>query len=373
MALRVAVLGAGGIIGPAIVRDLADSEEVETLTLLDLDGQRARAVAEQHGGGRATGAAVDAADRQALTLALEGCDLLVNAASYRVNLAAMDACLSAGCSSVDLGGLFHVTQRQLRLGEAFAERGLLAVLGAGAGPGKTNVMAAQAAAELDEVVCVRCSSAGLDADPPSGFSTPYAVQTLLEELSVPPVVFRGGRHQEVGPRTSGGEVDFPAPIGRRDSLLTIHSEVLTLPESLGAEECLFRLSLGPGVRDGLEALLDRPAEERAAVRPVPPSPRTFSAQHVEVTGRRAGRDVSVVATALTPPHEDWGLGGGIVSTASAAAATVRLFARGKLPYAGALPPERCLAAGDLFPELERRGTRFELHPPVPRVREVSAP
>ena len=35
--MNVAVLGAGGIIAPAIVRDLAESEEAEELLLLDLD------------------------------------------------------------------------------------------------------------------------------------------------------------------------------------------------------------------------------------------------------------------------------------------------------------------------------------------------
>lgn len=41
--MRVAVLGAGGTIAPAIVRDLAESPEVEELLLLDLDLDRAEA------------------------------------------------------------------------------------------------------------------------------------------------------------------------------------------------------------------------------------------------------------------------------------------------------------------------------------------
>src|SRR2546423_320552 len=132
--MRVAVLGAAGTIGPAVARDLAESDEVGALVLLDLDSERARAVAETHGGGKAQGAAVDASERQALTLALEGCAVVVNAARYRLNLHAMDACLEAGCSYVDLGGLYHMTSRQLALHGAFEERGLIAVLGAGAGP-----------------------------------------------------------------------------------------------------------------------------------------------------------------------------------------------------------------------------------------------
>src|SRR5919108_6652338 len=52
--VNVAVLGAGGTIAPAIVRDLAESEEVSRLRLLDLDGERAAASAHAHGLGKAT-------------------------------------------------------------------------------------------------------------------------------------------------------------------------------------------------------------------------------------------------------------------------------------------------------------------------------
>jgi saccharopine dehydrogenase (NAD+, L-lysine-forming) len=355
------VLGAGGTIGPAIVRDLAASPEVDSLTLLDLDGERARAVAEEHGGGLATGAAVDASDRQALTLSIEGHGLLLNAASYRVNLAAMDAALAAHCGYVDLGGLYHVTAQQLRLHDAFAEQGLLAILGCGAGPGKTNVMAARAAAELDDVDMVRCASAGLDQDPPAGLSTPYALETLLDELTVAPVIVRDGRPVELEPMSDGGEIPFPEPIGTRGSVHTLHSEVLTLGDSLGARAVDFRLSLSPAVHDALLELAGRPREELRDVRPAPPSAMTWSAQHVEVTGSRAGERARATITALTRPHEAWGLGGGIVSTASVAAATVRLYARGSLGAAvGTLPPEDVLTPAALFPELEARGCTFDL-------------
>jgi lysine 6-dehydrogenase len=358
--MRVAVLGAGGTIAPAIVRDLAESEEFERLDLLDLDGARARDVAERHAGGRATAAAVDAGDPQALMLALEGCGLLLNAASYRVNLLAMDACLAAGCAYLDLGGLYHLTGDQLARSAEFEERGLLALLGVGAGPGKTNLMAARAARELDRVQSVRCASAGLDTDPPDGLSTPYAPATLLDELTLSPVVVREGAAQEIAPMTDGGAIPFPEPIGTRDSLFTLHSEVRTLPGSLGASECDFRLSLAPRVLDALVELRERPREEVAALRPAPPSAKTFSAQHVEVAGERQGAPATVTVTALTVPHEGWGLGGGIVSTAGMAAAAARLYARGRIPTAGVLAPEACLSFDEVAAELQPRGCRFEI-------------
>ena len=60
------MLGAGGTIAPAIVRDLAASEEVDRLVLLDLDQARAAEVAEQHAPGRATVRTVDARERDSL-------------------------------------------------------------------------------------------------------------------------------------------------------------------------------------------------------------------------------------------------------------------------------------------------------------------
>ena len=64
--------------------------------------------------------------------------------------------------------------------------------------------------------------------------------------------------------------------------------------------------------------------------------------------------------AVTEPVPEWGLGGGVVSTGAPAAAAVRLLARGRIEARGALPPERCVQPDDLFPELERRGARFEV-------------
>ena len=71
--------------------------------------------------------------------------MLVNSASYRVNLDAMRACLEAGCHYIDLGGLYWLTGRQLELSDEFERAGLLALLGMGSSPGKTNVMARRGA------------------------------------------------------------------------------------------------------------------------------------------------------------------------------------------------------------------------------------
>ena len=354
--MKVAVLGAAGTIAPAIVRDLASSEEVESVLLLDLRAEKAKQVADQHGLGKATARGADA--RSNLAAELAGVDTLVNSASYRVNLDAMRACLEADCHYLDLGGLYRVTGEQLLLGPDFERAGLTAVLGIGSSPGKTNLMAAQVARALGDVDSISVCAAGRDLEPPSGPSFPYALETLLDELKLRPVVLRNGEPRRIAPMAPGGEVDFGAPLGRSETIYTLHSELRTFGQSFGCSEASFRLSLARELLDRLRDLATASEEEvRAAAREAqPPSPRTVSVHMVEASGH--GRFVRM--RAVTGSHDEWGLGGGVVSTAAPISAAVRLLARGSITARGALPPESCISPEEMFSELETRGSRFEL-------------
>ncbi len=355
--MNVAVLGAGGTIAPAIVRDLAESDEVSGLILLDVHKERAEAVAREHGGSRAQVRTADA--RSGLAAQLHDCDVLVNSASYRINLAAMRACLDAGCHYIDLGGLYWLTGQQLELHDEFEQAGLLALLGIGSSPGKTNVMAVKAVRELGtRPERLDVMAAGRDTNPPQGPSYPYAVQTLVDELTMRPVALRDGEPIEIDPLTPGGKVDFGDPIGEAETIYTLHSELRTFPESFGCEESSFRLSLPPAVLERVRELIGAPQEqiEAAAAEALPPSPSTMSVHVIEACS--GGRKTRV--RAVTTPVERWGLGGGVVSTGAPAAAAVRLLARGRIEARGALPPERCVDPDDLFPELEAHGSVFEV-------------
>ena len=222
--MRVAVLGAGGTIAPAIVRDLAESEEVSAMRLLDLDLHRAEAVAVEHGGGKAQARAANATADLAEHLA--GMEVLVNSASYRINLAAMRAALEAGCHYLDLGGLYHVTAEQLKLSREFEQRGKLALLGIGSAPGKTNLLAVRAVHELPtEPVAISVLAAGRDLDPPPPPSFPYALRTLLDEITMAPMALIDGRPREMSPLQEGPHADFGEPDDR-----CVHS-CLTAPWS----------------------------------------------------------------------------------------------------------------------------------------------
>lgn len=359
--ITVAVLGAAGTIAPAIVHDLAQSEEVASMTLLDLDAGKAGAVAEQHGAGKATAAAIDARDVDSLSGAIKDADVLLNTASYRINLEAMRASVQAGCHYLDLGGLYRMTQRQLELGPEFERAGRLAVLGIGSSPGKTNLMAAEAVRRLGaqdgKIESIEVCAAGRDpAAPDDGrLRPPYAIQTLLDELTLEPVVLRQGEPVQIEPLAPGGTVDYGEPIGAAETIFTLHSELATFGESFGCQSASFRLSLAPALLERLKALADATPEAvaEAAREAASPSNQTVSIHLVIV---HAAGGAKMTARAVTRPH--FGLGGSVISTATPAAACVRLFARGALSATGVHPPERCIEPAAMFAELEARGCTF---------------
>ncbi len=208
-------------------------------------------------------------------------------------------------------------------------------------------------------VGIEVAAAGRDpvAHDDGRFRPPYAVQTLLDELTMPPVVLRDSEPIEVDPLAPGGELDFGEPIGVAETIYTLHSELATFGSSFGCREASFRLSLAPAVEQRLRTLVGAsPDAVAAAARDAAPaSNRTISVHVVRATDG-GGRTVAV--RAVTEPH--FGLGGSIVSTAAPAAAAVRLLARGSLTRTGVHPPERCIDAEEMFAELEARGCTFSV-------------
>jgi saccharopine dehydrogenase-like NADP-dependent oxidoreductase len=361
--LQVGILGAGGTIAPPIVRDLAESEEVAGLALMDLDERRAAAVAEAHAPGKSRAFAVDARDPDALQRALADLDVLVNSASYRINLEAMRACLSAGTHYLDLGGLYWMTKEQLELSESFEHAGLVAILGIGSSPGKTNLLARQAVTALGGpeagIDSIEVAAAGRDPGTADDgrLHPPYAIQTLVDELTLEPVMIRDGRPTQVAPMSPGGVLDYGEPIGVAETIFTLHSELATFGESFGCQNASFRLSLAGPLLERLKMLVGADADEvaQAAAEAAPQSNETIS---VHVVSVQTGDGRGLTARAVTRPH--FGLGGSVVSTATPAAAAVRLLARGSIAARGAFPPERCIEPEEMFAELRARGCAFSL-------------
>src|SRR5687767_2080722 len=111
--MRIVVLGGAGLMGRITLRALAEAPRVEEVVIADLNPVPGYQLVEAIGSPKLRVTQMDATDEPALTAALRGADVCLNATVYYYNLAVMRACLAAGVHYLDLGGLFHTTRKQL--------------------------------------------------------------------------------------------------------------------------------------------------------------------------------------------------------------------------------------------------------------------
>jgi lysine 6-dehydrogenase len=381
----ITVVGGAGAMGRIVVRDLVETAPADVdLVLADRDAAAARAVARPFGR-RVRVVEIDAARPRAAVKALGGSTVVVNACHHTLNLAVMQAALEAGSHYCDLGGLFHVTRKQLRLHGAFKRAGRLALCGIGSAPGIVNVMARSAADTLDivrEIHIAVGTHAG--SAPASGapLATSYSIETVLEEASAPAAVFTNGRFSFVEPLSGAEPVDFPAPVGRRTPVFSLHSEVATLPVSYrarGIRDVTFRIAfpgdLAPRLRflrslglletapvrvgrttvvprDALRAVLAKPRGPASS-----PAPDEYEILRVAVRGSRGGTGVEHILDCHVPAMKEWGIGVDI-DTGAPPSIVAQMLVRGEIGIVGVHPPERAVAPEPFFEELVRRGMRI---------------
>ena len=242
--MKIIVLGGAGKMGCIAVQDLAVDRRVGEVVIADRDLAQARIVAEAIGSPKVTIQQVDLNDRETLIAALKGADVCLNATVYYTNLPVMEACLGAGVCYTDMGGLFHTTRKQLELSDRFAEAGLSAVLGMGSAPGVPNVQARYAADRLDTVESIHIYD-GIKPPPLDDVRFTYAVPTIVDELTLAPMVYRDGEFVACEPLSEFEDYWFSPPIGLLPMHLSLHSEVATLPvtfQDKGVKECFFKIN-----------------------------------------------------------------------------------------------------------------------------------
>ena len=383
-----AVVGGAGAMGRITVRDLCETcAPSDEILVADHDGERAAALVaalQADGRPRVCAVGVDVRDRPAAAAALAGAFAVINAAQYQLNLEVMEAALAVGAHYLDLGGLFHMTRRQLELDGRYREAGRTALLGMGAAPGITNLLARMAADRLEEVreIHLRVGSADRTRyrEAPA-LPVAYSLKTVLEEFSLPPAVFTEGEFAFVEPMSGTRPHRFPPPIGLRRPMYTLHSEVATLPLSFrdrGVREVSFQIAFDPGFVDRVRFLRDlglasqeeldvggvrvRPIDVVSTVamrqRPGRPAGRLLQAEVLRavVKGLQRGKRVTWVVDCHTRGMPAWNVGLDI-DTGAPPAVAAQMLAAGEITATGAVAPEQAVPCAPFFRRLRARKMR----------------
>jgi saccharopine dehydrogenase (NAD+, L-lysine-forming) len=375
----ILILGGYGAMAQSTVPDLLASRGVNRVGIGGRSEAKAKAFAAAQKIDRAVPVEIDARDSSALVRELKRWDGVIHSSWYDLNVPVTEAAIQAGVHYCDLGGLYHQTLRQLKLDARARDAGVTCVLGIGSTPGTMNVMGAYGASKLDKVhkVLLRSSGAVVSGGEPGTFVPPYAIRTIFDEFSMEAPILRKGKIRFV-PALSGLErSEFMPPVGVVEGYYTIHSELATMPKTIGkgVQEMDFIVAFPSAFRQTIETLVrmglasrDEISVEGTKVRPYDvtstaidglPKPKEpeldVDIQRCVLIGERDGTPATLRYEAVTWPHKRWNLGGGVVDTGVPPSIAAQWMVRGRTKGPGVLPPELAFDPLPYFKELSAQG------------------
>lgn len=377
---RYIVLGGYGMMGQTAVRDLFIYRKNAEIIVAGHDLKKARSFASSFKSPRVKSARVDVTDIREAASLLKGASVVLNAVQYYYNLHVMQACLLAKTNYVDLGGLFHMTKKQLKLSKNFKKAGLIAVLGCGSTPGITNILANYGSRKFDKVEEIHISFADVDYTKyPIPFVIPYSTDTLLDEFMLKPAVFTKSRLKMVAPMSGKQKITFPKPAGFVEGFYTLHSELATLPlsfKSKGLKECSFRVTFPKEFREKIQFLIDAGFASSSPVKLgnisvipkkitstilnkliPPPSTKIRDLEFLRVfmKGKKKGKQKNIVLYTLS--SSKWNTSAGNIDTAAPLSIIAQIIAKKEITTTGVYPTEQNIPYKSFFKQLKLRNIK----------------
>ncbi|WP_124713144.1 saccharopine dehydrogenase family protein [Mycolicibacterium nivoides] len=385
--MRVLALGGAGAMGAVAVRSAAYGGGVEHIVIADRDLAAAERLARELADASVPVSArrVDVTDGAGLLDALGEADLVLNTVGpyYRFGLTVLRAAIDTGTHYLDICDDWEPTVQMLELDAPARAAGVTAVIGMGASPGVSNLLAAAAAAPLDSVRDVYTAwpvdvTAGREEGGrdqligPDGSPTAAAVH-WMQQSSGTIIAVRAGSLTEQRPLRP---VTLELPGGRRGTAYTVgHPEPVTLQRTLKPTgESANLMVISPSALAYLEVLrrgIDggRLTNETAARRIAKPDlpgiirslpralttrgPGTLPPFFAAAFGDRRGRDTAVLAHLNPAAGIDALLTDMARATGIPLALGMSQIADGTARRAGVHPPDGVIDSDRFFADLDR--------------------
>src|SRR5947207_8716119 len=257
--MKMLVLGAGRM-GHGAVFDLAKQDDVDIVTVADVNIDRAREVARLVGSSKVKPVHLDVSfGQEGVAQQMQGHTAAISCVNYWYNEMLARAAIDAGTNFCDLGGNNAVVDAELALDAGAKGAGINIIPDCGLAPGMVAVLVAHGAqrfGKLDEVH-IRVGGLPQNPKPPLDYQLVFSVEGLINEYIERARVIRGGKVVEVDSMTEIEELEFPAPFGTMEAFQT-SGGTSTLPETfLGkVQELDYKTIRHPGHCERFKLLID---------------------------------------------------------------------------------------------------------------------
>jgi saccharopine dehydrogenase-like NADP-dependent oxidoreductase len=229
---RILVLGGAGHVGSRIAQELHNLDPSLEIVIGDKNIEKAQEVANEIGG-RVSALAVDASSEDLLVGVMKGFDVVVSAIGpfYVFGVPVLRAAVRAGVSFVDIDDDYDATEESLKLHEEAQKRGVTAIIGLGATPGITNLLAYYGARRLDEVHEIGTYWIWTALDPTMG---PAIIDHYFHAITGMVTTYKDGEWVKVPALSEPECFEFPSPIGTWEVAHVGHPEPVTIPRYIKA-------------------------------------------------------------------------------------------------------------------------------------------
>ncbi|MHA2281571.1 MAG: saccharopine dehydrogenase family protein [Promethearchaeota archaeon] len=267
--MNILALGGSGDMGRMAVSILLESPLISSITVADKNFERVKHFIELVGSDKLKSVEIDVNDKNKLANLISSHDMVMNTVGpyYKFATIILEAVIKAKKPYVDICDDWKPTLDLLDMNKKAKKAGITAIIGIGASPGITNLMAVIACSKLDDVddliTAWGTSGTGTVGESPKYYvsardfyekfkdmpikanaATMHLFYETLEEIPT----YKGGKFIDIKPLSDADPFQFP---GFKDTYVCHigHPEPVTLPRVIEANSVSNLMYMGKRVTD----------------------------------------------------------------------------------------------------------------------------
>src|SRR2546428_10242971 len=376
--MRILVVGCGKV-GSEIARDLAGSDEVDSIVAMDASSQNLKLLRKRVPKKLHT-VKLSISQKSPFHALLRKVDLVCGALPGRLGFELMTETVKAGRDTVDIS---YTPRDAFLLQSKATEVGCRVVPQCGVAPGFTNMCVGDASRRLDQMRSVEVFVGGLPEkpEPPLNYRIVFSLEDVVNEYSRPVQVIEEGKRKKVEALSGRGLTSFPG-VGSLEYFLT--DGLGSLPRSYPKTREMHEFTLRyPGHADMMSTLqvlgfFERKSVKIGGVELEPRQvtigllravmlrgcPEDFLALRVEVKGLSRGRQTHLRYQVLDHYHRRSGISAMAPTTAYPFTLVALLLGRREVKGTGIVTPGRIAQDERLFrfvlSRLAERGVKMKM-------------
>jgi len=360
--MKVLVVGCGKV-GSEIARDLAASDEVDSVIAMDASSPNLKLLSKRVPKKVRT-VKLSTSQKPRFHALLARVDVVCGALPGRLGFDLMSETVRAGRDTVDIS---YTPRDAFLLQRRAKEAGCQVVPQCGVAPGLTNMCVGDASRKLDKMTSVEIFVGGLPEkpEPPLNYRIVFSLEDVVNEYSRPVQVIEEGRRKKVEALSGRGLTSFPG-VGRLEYFLT--DGLGSLPKSFPRTREMHEFTLRyPGHGDMMSTLgvlgFFEPNPVRISGVEVEPrqmsiellrgamsrgSPEDFLALRVDVKGLSHGKKIHLRYQLLDHYNRRTRVSAMARTTAYPCTSIALLMGRGEIKETGIVTPESIARHERLF-------------------------